>query len=234
MPKKASPTPRRTRNAFRRQQEVIATAARLFQEQGYEATSIQDIADELGILKGSLYYYIETKEDLLFAIIQEVHETALESLEASRGVEGNALVKIRAFVFNQVRHIASHVERAGVFFQDFRSLSPERRQLIIEERDIYEQFLRGLIEQGQSEGVICSDLDPKFATLAILGTFNWMYQWYRPSGDRTPDEIAAIFADFLLPTLACDPAAHAPGHRGAIGVLGAAALSTAEDQRRTS
>jgi TetR/AcrR family transcriptional regulator, cholesterol catabolism regulator len=223
MPKKASTAARRTRNAFRRQQEVISAAARLFQEKGYEATSIQDIADELGILKGSLYYYIDTKEDLLFAIIQEVHETALEGLEASRVVDGNALVKIRAFVFNQVRHIASHVERAGVFFQDFRSLSEDRRRLIIEERDVYERFLRDLIEQGQRERVICPDLDPKFAALAILGTFNWMYQWYRPSGDRTPDEIATIMADFLLPTLACDPAIHTPGHHSALGVLGGAA-----------
>jgi AcrR family transcriptional regulator len=219
MPKKASASNRRTRNAFRRQQEVISAAAKLFQEKGYEATSIQDIADELGILKGSLYYYIDTKEDLLFAIIQEVHETALEGLEASRATEGNALVKIRAFVFNQVMHIASHVERAGVFFQDFRSLSPERRELIIEERDVYEQFLRDLIDQGQQEGVICTDLDPKFAALAILGTFNWMYQWYRPSGERTPDEIAAIFADFLLPALACTPATHVPGHHSALGVV---------------
>ncbi|MGH9245428.1 MAG: TetR/AcrR family transcriptional regulator [Acidimicrobiales bacterium] len=224
MPKKANPTARRTRNAFRRQQEVISAAARLFQEKGYEATSIQDIADELGILKGSLYYYIDTKEDLLFAIIQEVHETALESLEASRAAEGNALAKIRAFVFNQVRHIASHVERAGVFFQDFRSLSAERKKVIIDERDIYEQFLRSLLERGQRDGVICADLDPKFASLAILGTFNWMYQWYRPTGDRTPDEIAAIFADFLLPTLACDPATHVPGHRSAIGVMGASGI----------
>jgi AcrR family transcriptional regulator len=224
MPKKASESARRTRNAFRRQQEVISAAARLFQAQGYEATSIQDIADELGILKGSLYYYIDTKEDLLFAIIQEVHETALEGLEASRAVDGNALVKIRTFVLNQVRHIASHVERAGVFFQDFRSLSEDRRKLIIEERDIYERFLRELIEQGQRESVICPDLDPKFATLAILGTFNWMYQWYRPSGERTPDEIATIFADFLLPTLACDPATHTPGHHSAIGVLDGAGL----------
>jgi TetR/AcrR family transcriptional regulator, cholesterol catabolism regulator len=226
MPKKASTTARRTRNAFRRQQEVIAAAARLFQEKGYEATSIQDIADELGILKGSLYYYIDTKEDLLFAIIQEVHETALEGLEASRKVDGNALVKIRAFVFNQVMHIATHVERAGVFFQDFRSLSPDRRALIIEERDVYERFLRDLIEQGQREGVICPDIDPKFAALAILGTFNWMYQWYRPSGERTPDEIATIFADFLLPTLACDGDTHVPGHHSALGVDGGAVLAS--------
>ena len=98
---------------------------------------------------------------------------------------------------------------------------PTAAALIIEERDVYEQFLRDLIQQGQQEGVICTDLDPKFATLAILGTFNWMYQWYRPSGDRSPDEIATILADFLLPTLACTPATHVPGHHSAIGVLGA-------------
>src|SRR5690242_21930048 len=72
---------RRSRAPRRRQQEIVEAAARVFHEKGYESTSIQDIADAVGILKGSLYYYITSKEDLLFEIIRGVHEEALKNLE---------------------------------------------------------------------------------------------------------------------------------------------------------
>ena len=204
---------RRSRAPRRRQQEILEAAARVFHAKGYESTSIQDIADSVGILKGSLYYYITSKEDLLFEIIQGVHEEALKNLDRTAAVDGDALQKIRAFVVIHFTHNAVNLVKMAVFFQDFRSLNGKRRELIVEERDLYDAFLRDLIRQGQKDGIICPDLDPKLAAITVLGMMNWIYHWYRPGGALPATAIANAYADFVVAGLACDPATHTPGHR---------------------
>jgi TetR/AcrR family transcriptional regulator, cholesterol catabolism regulator len=206
-------TGQRSRAPRRRQQEILEAAARVFHEKGYESTSIQDIADAVGILKGSLYYYITSKEDLLFEIIQGVHEEALKNLERTSDLEGDALEKIRAFVVVHMTHNATNLVKMAVFFQDFRSLRGERREIIVQERDLYDNFLRDLIRQGQKDGLVCVDIDPKLAAITVLGMMNWIYQWYRPDGEFSATEIADAYGDFVVAGLACNRATHRPGHR---------------------
>lgn len=203
----------------RRRQELIDIAAKIFQDKGYEAASIQDVADALGILKGSVYYYIDSKEDLLFAAIQEVHKSALENVERIRQMDENPLTLIRLFIESHIRHISDNLVKATVFFHDFRSLDPKRRALIVQERDSYDEFLRDLIVRGQSEGLICKDIDPKIATLGIQGMMNWTYQWYRVGGGLDSAAIGRQFADLALSALACEPAAHKAKHRSRLGKI---------------
>jgi AcrR family transcriptional regulator len=210
---------RRSRAPRRRQREILEAAARVFHEKGYESTSIQDIADSVGILKGSLYYYITSKEDLLYEIIQGVHQEALKNLDLIASLEGTALQKLRAFVVVHVRHNAENLVRMGVFFKDFRSLSPERRRIIVAERDRYDAFVRGLIRAGQEEGTICPDLHPKLTGITILGMLNWIYQWYRPDGEMSAAEIAIDYADFVVAGVSCNPKTHRPGHRRQLAPL---------------
>jgi AcrR family transcriptional regulator len=204
--------------ARRRRQEILDAAARIFHEKGYESTSIQDIADAVGILKGSLYYYIETKEDLLYDIVREVHQTAEASLFQVDEAEGDALVKIRAFVHSLLLFNAGNLSKVAVFFHDYRSLSPERQLTIIAERDRTDELLRRLIRQGQAEGTICPDISPKIAGIGILGLLNWIYHWYRPDGGGvSAAELAEAYADFVVAGLACDSTTHHAGHRGVVG-----------------
>lgn len=195
-----------------RRQEIIDAAADIFATKGYDATSIQDIAEAVDILKGSLYYYIKSKEDLLFEVIQEVHEGGLARLEAHRASDAPALECIAAFVRGHVMNNAQNITKIAVFFHDFRSLSPARREVIVEERDLYDQYLRELIEIGQRDGSICGGIDPKMAAFGVLGMMNWMYQWYRPSGDQSPADIAEAFAQLATRALACPHPDHA-GHQ---------------------
>jgi len=224
---------RRSRAPRRRQQEILEAAARVFHEKGYESTSIQDIADSVGILKGSLYYYITSKEDLLFEIIQGVHEEALKNLDRTAAVEGDALQKIRAFVVVHLTYNALNLVKMAVFFQDFRSLNGERRKLIVEERDMYDNFLRDLIRQGQDEGIVCPDIEPKLAAITVLGMMNWMYHWYRPGGGLSAPEIANAYADFVVAGLACDRSTHLAGHRRSVAPLppGLEELGTTDETR---
>lgn len=206
------------RRSRRRRQELVDAAAKIFQEKGYEAASIQDIAEALGILKGSIYYYIDSKEDLLYAVLQEVHETALGNMEQLRLVDADALAKIRMFIGSHVRHFTDNLVKVTVFFHDFRSLAGERRDYIVAERALYTNYLRELIVQGQKEGVVCVDVDPKLASFAILGMINWSYQWYRADGDLDAADIAGQFSDLVLSGLACTPQTHRANHRSKLGV----------------
>jgi TetR/AcrR family transcriptional regulator, cholesterol catabolism regulator len=188
---------RRTETPQRRD-EVLAAATRVFHEKGYAATSIQDVADALGMLKGSLYYYIDSKEDLLFAIIEEVHRGTMERLEQWLQIDADTLTKLRAFLRWQVLTYCRDVEKVGVFLHDFRSLSEEHQQQILVERDRYDRSLRELIRTGQREGVVADDVDPKLAAMAIFGMMNWISTWWRPDGPNTPEELADQFTDLAL------------------------------------
>jgi AcrR family transcriptional regulator len=206
----------------RRRQEILDAAALIFHEKGYESTSIQDIADAVGILKGSLYYYIDTKEDLLYDILCEVHQTGDAALARVEATDGSALVKIRAFVHWMLLINTGNLAKVAVFFHDYRSLSPERQRAIIGERDRTDELLRRLIRDGQEEGTICPDVDPKIAGIGVLGLLNWIYHWYRPGrGGLEATELAKAYADFVVAGLACDHATHRAGHRATVGAAAA-------------
>jgi TetR/AcrR family transcriptional regulator, cholesterol catabolism regulator len=222
------------RPPWRRRAEVLDAAARVFHEKGYESTTIQEIAEAVGILKGSLYYYVQSKEDLLYEILESVHAEALLNVERIESMEGDALQKTRAFVTSHILFNAENLMKMGVFLHDFRSLSPERRRTIVEERDSYDGFLRRLLHQGQEEGTVCPDLDPKLVSLAALGMMNWIYQWYQPSGSRAASDIAGEFADLLIAGVACDPASHRPGHRRELAGFGLAAQIVSADGEHAS
>jgi hypothetical protein len=105
----------------------------------------------------------------------------------------------------------------GVFFHDFRSLSGERRSSIVEARDVYDELVRRLIRDGQAQKIICPDIDPKAVTFAIMGSLNWIYQWYKPGGRLSASAVAEEFADLIVTGIACTPATHKPGHRSSVG-----------------
>jgi hypothetical protein len=88
-------------------------------------------------------------------------------------------------------------------YHDFRSLSPGRQAELVHRRDAYQAFLRRLIEDGQRSGSVRAELDPKIAAIALLSTLNSIHLWYRPDAGRSPEEIARLYADFLLGGLQC-------------------------------
>lgn len=185
----------------KRRAEVLDAAARVFHAKGYEATSIQDIADEVGILKGSLYYYISSKEDVLFEMLQEVHTAALEAVTEAVAEDGNPLEKIHSFVETLARFNAENTIRMGILLHDFRSLSDDRRNEIVRERDQYDKILRRLITEGKSSGLIRDAIDPKITALAVMGMINSIYHWFRPSGPQRASHVGSVYADLVVASL---------------------------------
>ena len=139
---------------------------------------------------------------------------SMRHLSEWRQVEGDALTRLRAFIEGHVlANVSNHV-KIGVFFQDFKSLGPRRREEIVADRDVYTAYARDLLRQGQDEGSVDPDLDPKLTSMALLGMMNWTHQWYRPDeeGGVSPQELATAFADFALSGLA--GRSEAPGALG--------------------
>ena len=184
-----------------RRQEILAAAAAQFREKGYAGTSIQDIADSLGLLKGSLYHYISGKEDLLFEVIHKLHRDYLAEIESIRSAEGDALTRLREFVRRQVIYNTTNPDRAAISSRELQHRPPERQEEIVAVRRETDDYLRGLIAEAQADGTVAADLDPKLAAMAFFGMMNWLYQWYRPGGQRTPEEIGEQFARMAVQSL---------------------------------
>jgi len=202
----------------KRREELLARAAKAFRDKGFEASTTQDIADSLGILRGSLYYYIESKDDLLFEIVEDFHRRTLRIWELARQTDGDTLVRLRAFITAYVVHVIDNPVEAAVFFRDFRSLSPARQRRLVKERDEYWNELRELVIQGQREEVICPDVDITVIQHGILGMVNFL-SLYAPTAKIGVEDLAAQYTDFILAGLCCTPATHRPGHRAEVGPL---------------
>jgi len=192
----------RTASSKKRTQDIIDTAAQIFHEQGYSDTSVHDIAEAVGILKGSLYYYIRSKEDLLFQVLCEVHDAFKGIVDRTRTIEGPAIERLRYYIGEHVIFNTQNVTKMAVFYHDYRSLSEEPLAKIVERRSYYEDYLRDLIVEAQHEGSVSSDLDAKLAAFTLFGMMNWVYHWYKPSGKWTPNQIGAQVASMAIDGLA--------------------------------
>lgn len=199
------PKLRRSRDVGARFEKIVDAAARLFSDQGYAATSIQDIADSVGILKGSLYHYIHTKEDLLDAVIREAHlRTATLGVKALE-MEGDALAKLSYVVEQHLMEATINQAKVRVFYQESKFLPPERLAGILATRDSYEHSIRQIILAGQAEGTIADHLDPVLSAIAILSVLNSVQQWFRPDGARSLEEVTETFTDLVLRSVSARP-----------------------------
>lgn len=168
---------------------MIEVAARMFAERGYDATSVQDIADDLGLLKGSLYHYIDSKDDLLWAVISKQHETAMALAERCGSLGLAPRKTLEAFIDGYVHSLSKERIFAIVYLHDVNSLSPERRELIIEGRNKYQKFVADQLAKGQELGEFRSDLIPALASNALLGMLTATYRWYRPGTRHSPRSV---------------------------------------------
>lgn len=189
----------------KRGQEILNAAAELFHRQGYASTSLQEIGDAVGLLKGSLYHYIRSKEDLLYAIVREVHDGAHQNMQATDAVEGNALERLEVFVAGHVTRMANNVTHVRVFYTDFTRLGTKRRREILRYRREYEEYLTDLLVAGQQDGLIRAEIEVTTYTMAILTMLNSFYVWYDSGGSITPEDLARSYADFVLHGVSVTP-----------------------------
>lgn len=178
-----------------RRTELTRAAARLFAERGYHGTSVGDLAQALGVQKGSLYSHIESKADLLWEVAREGAEAFHAGLD-SVPEEGAVIERIRAALRAHLRVIAEQLDIATVFIREWRYLEGERRERFLAERRRYEERFRALFREGRELGELRTDLDDGTAALLALSAANWAYTWLRPGSDT--DALADRFTALLL------------------------------------
>ena len=181
-----------------RRDELLLAAARLFSQRGYHGTSMQHLAQAMGILRGSLYAHIESKEDLLFDIVDRGADRFITRMEEVLALDITPEEKVRLAIKAHIETVAEHMEASTVFLNDWKFLSQDRKAEIQAKRDLYESLLREIIEEGIEWETFPEDLDPKYAALLILSTVNWIYQWYSPDGALAPADIADTFSEMIL------------------------------------
>jgi len=175
----------------------VEAAVALFSRQGYHGTTVRDIAEESGMLSGSLYAHISTKEDLLFDIVLGAADQFMAALRPIVDGEGTAAAKLRRAMAAHLRVVADSLPAATVFLHEWKALSPERRAVVAERRAAYEALFADIILRGAATGEFAV-ADPKFARLLVLSAVNWLYEWYDPAGPLPPEAVADKFADLLL------------------------------------
>jgi len=175
-----------------RKEQILEEAARLFGRRGYHATSMRDIGEATGMLAGSLYAHISSKEDLLFEIVLQAANQFLDRLESLRPLDLSPEERLRRAMRAHVGVVADNLDEAWVFHHEWKALTGERRDEVRRLRRRYEQLWDEIVRD------LPGAADPRFARLLVLSAANWTYTWYRPEGPLSPDEVADRFSDLLL------------------------------------
>ena len=177
--------------------DIIQAAAEIFRQKGYQAASMQDIADAVGLQKASLYHHVSSKQEILLEILDVGLDLLIGDMQAVLDSEAPPEAQLRQAIQSYVRRATNEVGLAAVLQLEHRNLEPRRRARHVARRDRYDSLWRTLIRRGIDAGVF-RKVDESIVVFALLGVQNWMITWYRTNGRLSPDEIAHLFADLFL------------------------------------
>ena len=180
-----------------RRAQILEKAAHLFCVKGYDSTSMSDIADEVGITKAGLYYFVESKEHLLYLItdygLDLLDETVVQPLSAHDDPRAllDELIKLHAhMVLNRPREVT-------IILHERTALTGVYREKILQRKKEYIDYVRNLLIRLQEIGVARRDLDPTAATFFLLGALNWIYQWYKVDGPLTEEQLVSELTELF-------------------------------------
>lgn len=179
-----------------RRVEILRAAAACFHRRGYHGASVEEIAKALQMTKGNLYYYFEDKEEILFFCHDYSLDLLLELLRRVREEAEGPEERVRRLVEAFVHMILDELSGTALTL-DFEALSPPRLRKVIRKRDQFDRGLREFLREGMTQGAFAPG-DPKLLSFAILGATNWITRWFDPKGPATSDEIARVFANYLV------------------------------------
>lgn len=175
--------------------DVVEAAAIVFKDQGYHGTRLEDIAEELGMQKGSLYNYITSKEELLLAVVNPPANRLLDSLTDLAVADLPASEKIRFVAKGHAQVLEEYFPYVAVYVQEIAGQGhSEWREM---DRS-YVRLLSKIIEEGRDSGLFASTTTPIISAMALIGALNWMTRWYEPSGTLSAEEIADQIASTFL------------------------------------
>ncbi len=180
-----------------RKEQVIRTAAELFKERGYAATSMRDLAHALGIEAASLYSHIKSKEEILQSLCFEMADLFRHSLAEVEQQDISYSLKLRKGILGHIEVMAKDLTASAVFMNEHRHLSDQHLKRFLLLRINYINRFKNIIEGGIASGEF-QKLDTKLAVMTLFSSLNWMPNWYDPSGIIDPIELGNQLADMLI------------------------------------
>jgi len=201
-PRNASSVPAKSKPGTRLE-EVLQSAANIFFAKGFHATTVEDVARDVGILKGSLYYYIKSKDDLLFRLLLAGIEDGDAYIARHIDPEGDPVEQLERAIRAQIDYIIQNRVPFGLFLHEFDSLSGRRQRKLISVMSRYNKRFVELVRKGQEQGKLM-DGEPWLIVNAILGMCNWLYRWYDDDplsldqAGTQPEHVKQIFLRLIL------------------------------------
>jgi len=184
--------------AAAREDQVRAAALRLFKEKGYHATSMRDIANAVGINKGSLYSYIRSKEDLLIPVFERAMGVLLEQMEQiSADVSLVPTERLRRAIHAHVTAVADNLDVLTVYLSEWRQLGAESLTTVRLQRERYASLFQDILQDGLKSGEF-RPMDARIVMLGMIGMCNYLFRWYRPDGRLTPAEVADELIEMVM------------------------------------
>ncbi|MCC6532588.1 MAG: TetR family transcriptional regulator [Burkholderiales bacterium] len=185
--------------AAERRDEILRSAAAVLRRHRSGALRMEQVARQLGLVKGNIYYYFKDRQDLIFQCHVRCMQTSLEAVDAVSAMKTGPAERLRHLL---VRHIENIIgsEYGGALLADMEQMKPAQRRRYVAMRDRFEAAVRKLIAEGIAAGEF-RQLDAPLSGFGILGAVNWMPKWYRADGTLKPAVIADWFANFFLHAL---------------------------------
>jgi AcrR family transcriptional regulator len=181
-----------------RRSDVVAAAAELFAERGYDGTSMAELTEATGLAAGGIYHYIESKDELLIAICDELLEPLLAQAREIVATALPPVEQLRDLVTTWVAHVVAHRHHMLVFTQERQAIERQPRwRHVRSQRKAFEKILDDLLTRGEADGSMTFD-DRRLSLVALLGMVNYTPQWVRPNGRLSPAEIAAGYCAIVL------------------------------------
>ncbi|MCA0873571.1 TetR/AcrR family transcriptional regulator [Seohaeicola saemankumensis] len=175
---------------------ALRVASRIFNEKGYHATSLDEVADDIGVTKTALYYYFKNKEQLLYECMKLTYNCGQTARLETEAMDGSAFEKLQ-FLYGRFMELL--MEERGVYttMANIRALPEEAQQELIERRRQLDRYSRMLIEKAIEEGAIRS-VDTRITSNFFLGAVNWILRWHTEDDAMTPKEVSAHFLDLFM------------------------------------
>ena len=180
-------------------QEILRTAARLFQERGYDATSMNDVAAALKLSKGGLYHHFQSKDEILFNIMSHAMDITEERvINPVRRMEG-AEERLRELIRLHIEVVLSEEDREiTVMLHENHPLPTGLRRKINARKKDYIHFVENLVADARRQRGTSSGVTPRAAAFALVGMINWIYQWYKPGGSLSGTDIVRQYTDIFF------------------------------------
>jgi TetR/AcrR family transcriptional regulator, cholesterol catabolism regulator len=180
-------------------QEILRTAARLFQQRGYDATSMNDVAAALKLSKGGLYHHFQSKDEILFEIMNHAMELTEDRVLAPVRDIADPEQRLRALIRLHIEVVLSPRDREiTVMLHENHPLPPGLRKRINTRKKEYVHFVENLIAEVQGARPAKGAVSPRAAAFALLGMINWIYQWYKPEGNLQAQNLVPQFTELVF------------------------------------